>query len=137
MPYSKIYILLFIQTIKTHPHYVILLFSKYKCNSIGFSPCIQTSLLVPLMGITKLSSIIRISILLTKIIIGAEYNAIMTLTKQNTVKQRKTHKHFNFYFSDRKKNTQEKNPKKFNYALYLIPCELQTALQKYTHTYYQ
>jgi len=60
------------------------------------------------MGITKLSSIICISILLTKIIIGAEYNAITTLTKQNTVKQRKTQKYFNFYFSDRKKDTGKK-----------------------------
>lgn len=47
---------------------------------------IPTSLPVPLVGITKLSSVIGVSMLLTKIIIGAEYNAITTLTKQNPVK---------------------------------------------------
>lgn len=66
-----------------------MLFSKCNHNLIGFLLCTLTSLLVPVMGITKVSSIIRISILLTKIIIGAEYNAITTLTKQNTVNKKK------------------------------------------------
>lgn len=42
---------------------------------------VHTSLLVPVMSITKLSNVICISILLSKIIIGAEHHAITILTK--------------------------------------------------------
>ena len=48
----------------------------------------QTSVLVPVMGITKLINIIPVPILMVKIVISAEHNAITTLTKQNSVNKR-------------------------------------------------
>jgi hypothetical protein len=48
----------------------------------------QTSVLVPIMGITKLINIIPVPILMMKIVISAEHNAIATLTKQNSVNKR-------------------------------------------------
>lgn len=92
--FAKIHKLLFIQTLNTHTCYATLLFPLCNTGCLLFIP---TSLLVPLMGITKLSSIIGVSILLTKIIIGAEHNAITTLTKQNAVK-RKDKNTFTFNF---------------------------------------
>lgn len=48
----------------------------------------QTSILVPVMGITKLINIIPVPILMVKIVISAEHNAITTLPKQNSVNKR-------------------------------------------------
>lgn len=48
----------------------------------------QTSVLVPVMGITKLINIIPVPILMEEIVISAEHNAITTLTKQNSVNKR-------------------------------------------------
>lgn len=49
----------------------------------------QTSVLVPVMGVTKLINIIPVPILMMKIVISAEHNAITTLTKQNSVNKKK------------------------------------------------